>query len=130
MVTNKNKNDFKKKGTIDNISEPNISKEYLNDKISINNGIMRTKRILCTKESNNPEFQYYSENKRACEFSRTNYNARNCGECEFGITILDLTPAKKKYEHDWKIRLSNWKWPIDNLKYINSLNKKDNLRSP
>jgi hypothetical protein len=93
-----------------------------------NNGtMMDTGKVKCVEEHQRTNPSYFSKNKSACKWSRKIGNTKTCGDCPFGIQLLKVSPAHKTYLKNWEERLTQWKWPKENLNKISPLIKSNKI---
>ena len=96
-----------------------------NKKIGHNNGnMMNSGKVKCVEKHQRANPSYFSKNRSACKWGRKNVNVQTCGDCPFGIQLLQITPAYRTYLTNWEAILNLWNWPAENLNKISPLIKK------
>jgi hypothetical protein len=81
-------------------------------------------KVRCTEEHSQSNPNIYPKNKSACKWGRKIGSIKTCGDCPFGVQLLEVTPAHRKYLETWEERLNQWNWPKENINKISLLIKK------
>ena len=75
-------------------------------------------KVRCTEEHQQSNPDIFPKDRHACKWGRKNGNVKTCGDCPFGIKILEISPTHKTYLKNWEARLAQWNWSKENLHLI------------
>jgi hypothetical protein len=110
-----------------NQSLTNNNKEPKKQIIGDRRTLMDSGKVKCVEKHQRANPSYFLKNKLACKWGRKEGNVNTCGNCPFGIQLLEITPAQRKYLSNWEVRLDQWKWPNKHLTDVSPLKRSNKI---
>jgi hypothetical protein len=122
IYRNESKHSEKSQSSIKNKKVPKLTLQKNNGNM-IDSGMVK-----CVEEHQRSNINYFLKDKPACKWGRKDGKIITCGDCSFGIQILENTPAYKTYLESWEARLTQWNWSGKHIDIIRPMNKNRNLK--